>query len=561
MSASRPATSVLVVEDEAIVALDIERRLKNLGYAVAGTASTAQEAVRLAAQESPDLVLMDIRLRGSTDGIEAGRQIREQYAIPVVYLTAHADEQTLARAKATAPHGYVIKPFDEEKLRVTLELALAGHARETAEAAHRRELTAVLDALPMGAAFVDAEGRLTLANALCRRMLQVGERKIGLEWHRALDFSEGNRRAIEEQAARPVAERRRVALSVDDPGAPALEVDLVDDPRSEGSLILFIHDVSELRALRASLMDGAEFESMIGRSDAMRRVFQIIDDLARVDSPVLVRGETGTGKELVARALHRRSDRGRAPFVAVNCGGLSDELAVSQLFGHARGAFTGAVSDHRGYFEAAEGGVLFLDEIGELSDRVQASLLRVLEEQEVVRLGETQGRPVDVRLVVATHRDLESEIANGRFRVDLYYRIRVAQIDLPPLRERREDVPLLANAFLALARATTGKEVASLSQASLSALLGHTWPGNVRELRNAIEFGVIRSPGRELEVASLPPEILAGGLGPGEAPSEEDRIRLALTRSGGQRKRAAEMLGMSRATFYRRLRQYGIEPK
>ncbi len=336
---------------------------------------------------------------------------------------------------------------------------------------------------------------------------------------------------------------------------------MADDPRAGGGRILFVHDVTEVRALRARLSKGAEFENMIGASAAMRRVFQSVSELAAVDTSVLIRGDTGTGKELVARALHRRSARAEGPFLAVNCGGLSDELASSQLFGHLRGSFTGAVTDRQGCFEAARGGVLFLDEIGELSERVQASLLRVLEDQQVTRLGENSAREVDVRLLVATHRDLEREIAEGRFRADLYYRFRVAQIDLPALSERREDIPALAEAFLASARAMTGKQVESIAELALGALMAHSWPGNVRELKNAMEFAVVRCTGTRLEVSDLPPEIDADPQSIDSGLREEDRIRAALSRARGQRKRAAELLGMSRATFYRRLREYGIEPK
>lgn len=554
-------TRILIVEDEAVVALDIERRVRDLGYAVAGTAAAAEDALRIAARERPDLVLMDIRLRGIMDGIEAGRQIRSQWGIPVIYLTAHADEATLARAKETAPHGYVLKPFDEQKLRVALEVALARHERDQLVERYGRDLEAVLDALPNGAVLVDPEGCVTFANNLARRMLQLADRHLGQPWPHALKLTSASREEIEVEAAKAAAERRRVGIPLGDASATALEIEVADDPRLGGGRILFVHDVTEIRALRARLVEGAEFENMIGSSVPMRRVFQSISDLAAVDSSVLIRGETGTGKELVARALHRRSARADGPFVAVNCGGLSDELAASQLFGHLRGSFTGAVTDREGCFEAARGGVLFLDEIGELSERVQASLLRVLEDHQVTRLGENRGRKVDVRLLVATHRDLDREIAAGRFRADLYYRFRVAQIDLPPLRERREDLPPLAEAFLASARAFTGKQVERIHDAALGALMAHSWPGNVRELKNAIEFAVVRCTGSRLEVGDLPPEIDIEPDSIDAQLDEEARIRAALSRAHGQRKRAAELLGISRATFYRRLRKYGIDPR
>lgn len=556
----RSETRILIVEDEAVVALDIERRVRDLGYGISGTAATAEEALKIAERERPDLVLMDIRLKGLMDGIEAGRQIRSQWGIPVVYLTAHADRATLERAKETAPHGYVLKPFDEQKLRVALEVALARHERDRLADRYGRDLEAILDALPNGAVLVDPRGAVTFANSLARRMLQLADRHLGEPWTRALKLGTATRAEIESEAGKPAAERRRVAIPLGDASPAALEIELVDDPRSGGGRILFVHDVTEVRALRARLVEGAEFENMIGTGAPMRRVFQSVADLAVVDSSVLIRGETGSGKELVARALHRRSARAERPFVAVNCGGLSDELATSQLFGHLRGSFTGAVADREGCFEAARGGVLFLDEIGELSERVQASLLRVLEDRRVTRLGENRDREVDVRLLVATHRDLDQEIAAGRFRADLYYRFRVAQIDLPALRERREDIPPLAEAFLASARAFTGKAVEGIRDSALGALMAHSWPGNVRELKNAIEFAVVRCSDSRVGLGDLPPEINVEADSLDEGLDEEARIRAALSRAGGQRKRAAELLGISRATFYRRLREYGIDP-
>jgi DNA-binding NtrC family response regulator len=299
----------------------------------------------------------------------------------------------------------------------------------------------------------------------------------------------------------------------------------------------------------------------------MRRAFQQIQDVARVDSTVLIEGETGTGKELVAGALHAVSHRKDQPFVPVNCAGLTDSLLASQLFGHRKGAFTGAVGDQKGLFEAAEGGTLFLDEIGDISMTVQTSLLRVLQEKEMTRLGETRPIKIDVRVIAATHRDLKEEIAEGRFRADLFYRIRVARIEVPPLRARREDIPLLAEWFLRESRATTGKPIHHISDDAMRALMDYRWPGNVRELKSGIEFAVIRCKGKVLRVDDLPPEIglpvalnTAIGQQPPKDGAEEERQRLlsALERAGGNRAAAARLLGIGRTTLYRRLADLDI---
>lgn len=297
------------------------------------------------------------------------------------------------------------------------------------------------------------------------------------------------------------AERRklRVTLQAASGRRHAVEVEVFDDPRDAARKLFCLYDVSDLEQLRRQLSRQARFHDLIGRSEAMETVFQLIRDVAPVDTTVLIEGETGTGKELVARAIHAASRRRNGPFVAVNCAGLTESLLASQLFGHRRGAFTGAMEDHKGFFETAHGGTLFLDEIGDVPMAVQTNLLRVLQEREILRVGDSQPRKVDVRVVVATHRDLAAEVAAGRFREDLLYRIRVARIHLPPLRERREDIPLLAD--------------------------------------------------------TRPP-------GPSRPASEEEeraRIRDALARAGGNRTRAARLLGIGRATLYRRMESLGID--
>ncbi len=545
---------ILVVEDEAVVAIDVRGHLERLGYEVVAVADSGEEACRLAAELAPDLVLMDVRLRGEMDGVEAGGQIRDELGLPVIYLTAYADEETLGRAKATGPHGYVLKPFDERDLHVTVEVALHKHRLERRLEESHRHLLAVLEALSIGAVLVGAGGDVAFLNRAARQMLDLEEAASG-DW-RQLPLPAATRAALEELW--PQSGGRRRPLRAETAAGRALEIELADDPRAAAGRILFLRDVSELRDLRLLLDDRFAFENMVGESEAMQRVFQLVGDLAPVDVAVLVRGETGTGKELVARAIHNRSERRDGPFVAVNCGGLSDELAASHLFGHKKGSFTGAVADHAGYFEAADCGTLFLDEIGELSAKIQSSLLRVLEEGVVVRLGESQPRRVDVRLIAATHRDLEGDIEAGRFRRDLYYRIRAAQIDLPPLRERRQDIPLLARSFLAASRARLDKPLDGFAAEAARLLLAHAWPGNVRELKHAVEFAAVRCRGSEIEVRDLPPELAATeAVAPQEA--EPDRIRAALREAGGNRKRAAEILGLSRATLYRRLKQLAID--
>jgi two-component system, NtrC family, response regulator AtoC len=304
---------------------------------------------------------------------------------------------------------------------------------------------------------------------------------------------------------------------------------------------------------------------MVTTSPAMLELFELIRRVARTDSSVLLRGETGTGKEMVARALHDLSPRAGRPFRAINCATLTSELLASELFGHVRGAFTGAVSDRRGLFQLADGGTLFLDEVAEIDLDLQARLLRVLQERSFVPVGGTTPVEVDVRIFAATLRALRREVEAGRFRPDLMYRIRVVPVFLPPLRDRGRDVEALTWRFVDEFERGGGRHIGAIEQDALDALLAHDWPGNVRELRNVIEYAFAVGTGEVLTLAALPPELR--GEPPPEPPrtppslAELERQRLieALRRTAGRKTRAAELLGISRSHLWRKLREHGLQ--
>ena len=308
-------------------------------------------------------------------------------------------------------------------------------------------------------------------------------------------------------------------------------------------------------------------DGLVGRSGGMLAVYKQIALACGTESPVLVYGETGTGKELVARAIHRHGRRASRPFVPVNCGALPEGLLESELFGHLRGAFTGAVADKKGLFEQAHGGTLFLDEVGEMSPSLQVRLLRTLELGEVRPVGASRVLTVDARVIAATHRDLEQAVRAGTFRQDLFYRLNVFSIRLPPLRERREDVPLLAAHFLGRF-AARGLPTGALSASALAALAAHEWPGNVRELENTLERLVVTARGATLDVADLPEtfrrrpprveETLFAGL-PSLEEMEKRYLRHVLAEVMGNRSRAAEVLGIDRRTLYRMAERFGLD--
>lgn len=554
------------MEDEVIVALDLQGRLEALGYRVLDAVTSGEQACQKALMLHPDLVLMDIRLSGDMDGIEAASTIRAQIDIPIVFVTAYADQDTLQRAKITGPYGYIIKPFDNRDLHATLEIAQYKYQLEYTLRKSRDELLAILNAQRHGTLMMDERGRITFLSLSAQRMLSVGlDEALNSPLQSVLGLKQQDRRRLETMFQLPTEQRTKVPCRIRDPGGRDffLEIEVQDDPRTVQRKILFLYDVSELNTLRELLNGKARFHNIVGHSKPVQEMIQLVRRVAQVDSTVLIEGETGTGKELVARAIHNESSRKDGPFIAFSCAGLSAELASSQFFGHKRGAFTGAVNNQLGLFEAANGGTLFLDELGELDLSIQSTLLRVLEERVVTPVGTTESRKIDIRFLAATNRDLAKEVDHGRFRSDLFYRIRVAHIRLPPLRERREDILLLVRTFLLQLRATLGKNVDTVSNATMQALLAHKWPGNIRELKNALEFAVIRCAGTVIQSNDLPPEMWQSthsSRGPSDESASDERglIVAALERTGGNRKEAAKLLGMSRATLYRRLTEHDL---
>ncbi|HUI75967.1 MAG TPA: sigma-54 dependent transcriptional regulator [Candidatus Acidoferrum sp.] len=332
----------------------------------------------------------------------------------------------------------------------------------------------------------------------------------------------------------------------------------------------------ENEALRSRLATEGQFGQMIGRSAEMRRAFEMADRVAPADSTVLILGESGTGKDLLAQEIHARSRRAGKPFVAVNCAALPETLIESELFGYERGAFTGAAQQKKGKLELASGGTLFLDEIGDMNPVMQAKVLRALENRTIERLGGTQAIPVDVRVISATHRDLPAEIRAGKFREDLFYRLRVVTIELPPLRAHKEDIPVLGEAFLKIHASRLGR-AGRLSREALSAIERYDWPGNVRELKNALERSLVLSRGEEIEASDLPQEVTSGEPltyrqsedGPNSGMSERDfreakrKFEIAwLTKQlVGHRwnvSRTAATIGLHRQSLQEKLRELGI---
>ena len=448
-------TRLLIVEDQFIEANNLRIILRKAGYVVCTIARSVREALVIIEKEKPDLVLLDIHLKGVLTGIDLAKVLQDKN-IAFVYLSANSNKQILDAAKATKPYGFLVKPFREKDVLVMLDVAWYLHRQNQESVAHSKP--------------------------------------------------------------------------------------------SMGSL------------------PGDEFKEIVGQSQSMRVVLEHVKIVGASNISVLILGESGTGKELVAQCIHRISPRKLKPFVPVNCAALPANLIESELFGHEKGSFTGATDKRSGKFEQGHEGTVFLDEIGELPLDLQVKLLRVLQEKEVEPIGGRK-KKIDVRIIAATNRILEDEIAAGRFRLDLYYRLNVFPITLPPLRERKEDIPALANHFVNVYARMENKKVTGLADHVMQDMLNYAWPGNIRELENLMARSVLLANGSVIDALQLPNQRKATKTGlPGQIKSitenERDHILSALEKCnwkiqgpGG----AAELLELNASTLSSRMKKLGIE--
>ncbi len=330
----------------------------------------------------------------------------------------------------------------------------------------------------------------------------------------------------------------------------------------------FVRQQDEIHLLRRTLNLDKGYHGILGRAPVMQALFEMIENVAQTEAPVLIHGESGTGKELVARAIHEAGDRQDKPYIKVNCAALNENLLESELFGHAKGAYTGADRSRVGRFEAAHQGTIFLDEVGDIPLSTQVKLLRVLEEKEIERVGEQIPVKVNVRIVSATNKNLESLIAKGQFREDLFFRINVVPLSCPPLRDRVEDIPAIVQGFIRQNVTKSGKKILGLTPQAMEKMLHYDWPGNVRELRNAIEYAFVLCPSGGIDVRHLPPKIL--GKTPKKphrakaaksGPSEREALLNALRQTNGNQSETGRILGVSRVTVWKRIKKHGIDLK
>lgn len=450
-----------------------------------------------------------------------------------------------------------------------------------------QELEAILDTMADGVFVLDTERRVRRWNRAMERLTgYTAEETVGrvcgvFPWLR--DAQEADDGAYCRLFASGSMDRSELTVSCKDGSTIPVLVSarILHDGDVPTGAVVTVTDISTLKKLESEVtllrreVEGRyEFANIIGKSPAMQQVFNLIELAAASQTTVLIQGETGTGKELVAKAIHYHSDRREGPLVSVNCAALSESLVESELFGHARGSFTGALKDHVGRFERANGGTLFLDEVGEIPLPVQVKLLRAIQEREIERIGETKVRSVDVRIIAATHRDLRERVNQGVFREDLFYRLKVFPINLPPLRERKEDIAPLVEHFIRQFNTRTGKDIKGLDPDAMRMVMDYCWLGNIRELENAIEHAFVTCPGGLIGPLDLPLEIrrvelrasVCGEFPPEPGPQTvrkrhvagKDELLDVLRATGWNKAEAARRLGITRTQVWRRMSQLGI---
>lgn len=436
-----------------------------------------------------------------------------------------------------------------------------------------RELSSVFNSLPDGiVATMDAENNIATANKAVADLFQLPPKDIlGKNIFKLLEKRQPHLVELLEMCRKTGQGIRNFTMDINMPSGNLSSflvtiAVITGTTIQENGILLVLHDVSEIVRLRKIALLNNQYGELIGKSDIMKRVYGLIETVSKYNASVLITGETGTGKELVARAIHYNSQRKDNSFVPVNCSALPDNLIESELFGHLKGAFTGAHAKRVGRFELADGGTLFLDEVGTLAMGAQAKLLRALQEKLIEPVGASESKEIDVRIVSATNRNLSVLVAKNEFRDDLYYRLKVIQIDLPPLRERKEDIPILVEFFIKLLNTTNDKSIVGVSQSAEKLLMNYLWPGNVRELQHAIEHAFILTQSSFIEIMHLPHEIRfsdQNGAPPPptlEAPDElGENIRQTLLAAKGNVAKAAGTLGMHRSTLWRKMREFGID--
>ncbi|HSN56804.1 MAG TPA: sigma 54-interacting transcriptional regulator [Candidatus Sulfomarinibacteraceae bacterium] len=560
---------VLIVDDEESVRFTLCSFLEDEGH-LAEAAATYEEAYRLLGSVAFDLVFIDIILDNGTSGIDLLRRVKEVAdGTEVIIITGAPTVDTASRALRLGALDYIVKPIRQDTLLKTTALALKHKLLREAKETYRLNLEAIFRSVRDGIITVNEHLEVVEANPAAAEICGVErDNATGRPLSELVRDCCGS---CLEALAQTVGRREPVDLPCVECGSslhPDQVVSITATPllRQDGTSsggVLVVRNRTQIVELERCLAECREMARIIGRSAAIEKIRSMIRSLADVQTPVLITGESGTGKELVADALHAAGNRCGRNLVKINCAALSEGLLESELFGHVRGAFTGAVKDKVGRFQRAHGGSIFLDEIGEMTPSMQLRLLRVLETMEFERVGDSTPIRVDVRVIAATNRDLHERVQRGEFREDLYFRLKVVEIHLPPLRERRDDIPLLVHHFVNVFNRTFSKSIEGVSDQVMELFQRYHWPGNVRQLEHVLEHAFVLTRRQVLTPEDLPADFMkvSGPKAvrhPRGRSAEVRAILAALEQASHNKSEAARLLGISRRTLYRKLEENQI---
>jgi PAS domain S-box-containing protein len=561
---------ILIVDDEEGIRFTFKKFLATQSYEVS-TAEDFEEAMDCLSRDTYDVVFADIILKGKS-GMDVLREIKKRRLnCPVIMITGYPNIDTASEAVRLGAFDYVPKPIQKDSLFHAIDVALQHKAVIDEKEKYRSNLEAIFRSVKDAIITVNTDMIVLELNDAAKTICGITRDAIGKPFSSLKGNCQGK---CLDTLRETVASKQPVELShleCQEGNRPEQVVSLSTSPLIDiqgifSGAVMVIKDETRLSDLERELHERQQFHRIIGKSEAMQDVYSLIELLSDVETTVLIHGESGTGKELVAEALHYKGNRSKSPLVKVNCSALSENLLESELFGHVKGSFTGAIRDKVGRFQVADGGTIFLDEIADISPKIQLELLRVLEEKEFERVGDSKTLKVDVRVVAASNQNLAEKVKLGEFREDLYYRLNVMKVMLPALRERREDIPLLIEHFIAKFNSKFHKDITSVSTDVEKIFMEYPWPGNIRELEHALEHAFILCRQSTITVDHIPPELQehsaeAVVLSDNGNLEDPEIIRQALEKSAWNKTKAAVLLGISRRSIYRKIKEFNIAPE
>ena len=561
-------SKILIIDDEVSIRLTFKNFLLEEGYEVT-VSSDYQTAIKMIKSTCFDLIFADIILNGKT-GIDVLREIRERNSnCQVVMITGAPDIETASEAVRLGAFDYVAKPVVQDTLIRVAKSALQQKKITDENDKYRSNIEAIFKSVQDAIITVDRDLNMIEINEAAKVICSLTRDSIGKKMNYSLKYCNGKCVNALEETIRKKQSIEIYHNECNHEHRPQQVVNLITHPLIDSQdnfigAVLVIRDETRIVDLERKMRDRQRFYNIIGKSIQMQTIYSLIESLSNVQTSVLITGESGTGKELVAEAIHYKGNRVDKPLIKVNCAALSENLLESELFGHVKGAFTGAINDRIGRFEMANGGTIFLDEIGDLSPKLQAQLLRVIQEKVFERVGDSISVKVDVRVIAATNQNLPEKIKHGEYREDLYYRLNVIELKLPPLRSRKEDIPLLAKHFVNKFNEKFNKEIEGISNDVIEKFMEYSWPGNIRELEHSIEHAFVLCNQNVISLSHLPNKVVE--LAEAMKPFHEDakaieRIQIvqALESSSWNKAETARQLGMSRRNLYRKIKNYNIK--